>query len=75
MEGNDRLMTIVEEVWTSHEFKITVLIKRTDPRFGEHTMRITNLKTAKPSPILFQLLPDYKIVDETDGVTITYKRP
>jgi hypothetical protein len=75
MEGNDRPMAVIEEVWTSPELKLTMLTKCVDPRYGEHTSRVTNLDTSEPSPLLFQPPPDYKIVDETDRVTITYKRP
>ena len=74
-EGNDRPMNAVEEVWTSPDLKITMLEKRTDPRHGEYTRRVTNLDTSEPSPLLFQPPPDFKIVDENERVTITYKRP
>lgn len=67
-------MTVVREIWTSPELRITVLNKTLDPPMGEITMRVTSLDTSEPRPLLFPLLRDYKIVDETDPVKITYKR-
>lgn len=74
-EGNDRPITIVEEVWSSADLKATILSKRSDPRMGEQTVRLTHIDTSEPSPLLFQVPPDYKVIEETDRVTLTYKRP
>jgi hypothetical protein len=74
-QGNDRPITIVSELWTSPDLKITVLTKVNDPRYGENTTRMTNIDISNPILSLFQPPPDYKIVDETDRVTLTYSRP
>jgi hypothetical protein len=62
--GNDRPITTVSENWTSADLKILVLSKSSDPRTGEHTMRLTNIVIAEPDPALFQIPADYSIVDE-----------
>ena len=38
-----------------------ILSKRSDPRFGESTYRVTNLIRAEPEAALFQVPPDYTI--------------
>lgn len=73
--GNDRPLTTVHEMWVSRELNLTMLMKTSDPRMGESTSRVTSLDTSEPSPLLFQPPPDYKIVDETESVRITYTRP
>jgi hypothetical protein len=71
-EGNDRPISIVQESWVSHELEISILNKYVDPRNGETITRLTNLDLSEPSVDLFQVPPDYKIVDETESVTIRY---
>jgi hypothetical protein len=61
--GNDRAINIVTEVWTSPDLKTIVYSKRTDPRMGEQTFRLTNLVRAEPDAALFTVPPDFKIVD------------
>jgi hypothetical protein len=61
--GNERAMTIVMEVWTSPDLKTVIYSKRTDPRMGEQTFRLTNIVRAEPSPSLFIVPADFKIVD------------
>ena len=61
--GNDKPIDIVVEVWTSPELKTIVYSKRSDPRMGEQTFRLTNINRAEPDPTLFTVPADYKIVD------------
>jgi hypothetical protein len=75
LEGNDRPMSVVSEVWRSPDLKIVVLIKTSDPRNGDMTTRLTNIELSNPILALFQLPAEYKIVDETQFVTLTYTRP
>ena len=60
--GNERAITIVTEVWTSPDLKTVVYSKRSDPRMGEQTFRLTNIVHAEPSPSLFTVPADFKIV-------------
>src|SRR3984893_5422166 len=61
--GNDRPISIVSEVWTSPDLKTVVYSKRSDPRMGEQTFRLTNIVRTEPSPSLFAVPADFKIVD------------
>jgi hypothetical protein len=61
--GNERAITIVTEVWTSPDLKTVVYSKRSDPRMGEQTFRLTNIVRAEPSPSLFTVPADFKIMD------------
>jgi hypothetical protein len=61
--GNDRPITIVTEIWTSPDLKTVVYSKRSDPRIGEQTFRLTNIVRSEPSPALFSVPADFKIVD------------
>ena len=71
-QGNDRPFNVTMETWTSPELKMVVLSKSSDPRSGESIMKLTNISRAEPDASLFQLPPDYTIVDETGQFTITY---
>ena len=61
--GNERPIAIVSEIWTSPDLKTVVFSKRTDPRMGEQTFRLTNIVRAEPDPSLFTVPPDFKIVE------------
>ncbi len=61
--GNDRPITIVTEIWTSPDLKTVVYSKRSDPRMGEQTFRLTNIVRTEPNPSLFTVPADFKIVD------------
>jgi hypothetical protein len=75
LEDNDRPITVVSEIWRSPELQIAVLIKTNDPRNGEMTTRLTNIELSNPILSLFQPPADYKIVDETEHITLTYTHP
>ena len=46
--GNDKPMSIVTEVWTSPELKTVVYSKRSDPRMGDQTFKLTNIVRRNP---------------------------
>jgi hypothetical protein len=60
--GNERPIDITVETWTSSDLHVLVLSKRSDPRFGDTTYRLTNIKRAEPDPSLFQVPSDFKTV-------------
>lgn len=66
--GNDLPITIVTEVWTSPDLKTVVYSKRSDPRMGEQTFRLTNIVRTEPSAALFTVPADFKIVDAPQTV-------
>ncbi len=59
--GNDHPIETVSETWYSAELRMIILSKRSDPRFGESTYRITNISRAEPETALFQVPPDYAV--------------
>jgi hypothetical protein len=59
--GNDRPIQVVNESWYSADLKLTVMTKRTDPRTGDETFRLTNINRSEPAPYLFQLPAGYQI--------------
>ena len=69
--GNEAPLTIVSEVWTSPELKTVVYSKRSDPRIGEQTFRLTNIMRAEPNLSLFTVPADFRIVD--DPAPIVYR--
>lgn len=73
-QDNDRPITVVNEVWTSPDLKMVIFREDNDPRSGDMTMRLTNIELSNPILSLFQLPPDYKMVDETDRITLTFTR-
>ena len=64
---------IVRETWTVPELQLVVLEKIKDPRYGETTYELTNIRTGDPDDSLFRVPPDYKIVDETDNFSIAFR--
>ena len=59
--GNTQPIQIVREVWMSQDLKIPVMIKTTDPRFGNTVMQLTNVQTTNPDPALFQVPAGYTV--------------
>ena len=63
--GNERALEIVSERWYSPELQLEVLTRRNDPRFGETTYTLTNIQRSEPSPLLFEVPPDYTVNEDT----------
>jgi hypothetical protein len=59
--GNELPIIIVTERWYSPELQVTVMNKRSDPRTGTTTYRLTNINRSEPSPTLFQVPSDYTV--------------
>ena len=66
--GNDKPISIVTEVWTSPDLKTVVYSKRSDPRMGEQTFKLTNIVRAEPDASVFTVPADFKIVDGPQNV-------
>jgi hypothetical protein len=60
-QGNDRPIVTVAETWFSDDLRLEVLTKRSDPRTGETTERLTNIDRSEPDPALFRPPADYTI--------------
>ncbi|HEV2491674.1 MAG TPA: hypothetical protein VG204_01225 [Terriglobia bacterium] len=61
--GNDQPIQTVTERWYSPALQTVVMSKRSDPRVGVTTYRLTNISLAEPSPDLFQVPADYTVKD------------
>ena len=61
--GNERPIESVNETWYSPELQMMILSKRSDPRFGESTYRVTNIVRSEPESALFQIPSEYTIID------------
>ena len=53
--GNERPIKSVTERWFSRELRVVVLSRRSDPRFGETTYRLTKITRAEPPAGLFEV--------------------
>ena len=73
--GNERPIEIVYERWYSKDLQLIVFSKYSDPRFGEQTYRVMNIKREEPDAALFTLPADYKIVNKPEtAITIPKKK-
>jgi hypothetical protein len=66
--GNDKPISVVTEVWTSPDLKTVVYSKRTDPRMGEQTFKLTSIVRAEPDASLFTVPADFKMMDGSQNV-------
>jgi hypothetical protein len=75
VDGNDQPLVRVCENQYSEELKLTILSKCSDPRAGDSVTRLENLERTDPDPALFQVPPDYTIVEETEQFRIELGTP
>ncbi len=61
--GNDRPLQIVSERWFSPDLQVLVMSRQSDPRFGETTYRLTNIVRSEPIFTLFEVPPDFEVVE------------
>jgi hypothetical protein len=59
--GNSFPIEIVTERWYSADLQINLVVKHTDPRSGETTIRLTNVSLEEPQKALFEIPPGYEI--------------
>ncbi len=59
--GNERPIQVVTETWFSPELHTMVLRKHSDPRLGDSTYRLTDIKRNEPDAALFQPPPGAKV--------------
>jgi hypothetical protein len=57
--GNDKPIVITREVWTSPELILTVQTRDFDPRSGEVSYRLKNLRRAEPDAALMRVPAEY----------------
>jgi hypothetical protein len=61
--GNVGPIDVVTDRWYSPELKIVLESRRSDPRSGDVTYRVTSLVREEPDPALFEIPSDYTVVD------------
>jgi hypothetical protein len=71
--GAERDIQIVNEVWTAQDLKAVVYSKRSDPRTGDMIYRLANIQRAEPSPTLFEVPADYKVLEGLPEKTIMFR--
>jgi hypothetical protein len=65
--GNDKPIEIVHERWYSPELQTVVMSRRSDPRFGETTYRLTGIQRGEPDRALFAVPDDYRVEEGMAG--------
>jgi hypothetical protein len=73
--GNERPIEVISERWYSPELQTVVMSKHSDPRFGETTYKLTRIDRREPPPSLFQVPPDYKIVEGPGKAEFIHRLP
>jgi hypothetical protein len=73
--GNSAPLEIVVESWYSPELQVVVLGKRSDPRLGDMTYRLVNIKRAEPPASLFEVPSDYRIEGEPERRPLNEREP
>lgn len=74
-QGSDRSFQTTSENWVSEDLRVTVLSRNVDPRNGENTMKLINIRLGEPPPNLFAPPADYTVVDETGPFEIHWTVP
>jgi hypothetical protein len=59
--GNKLPIEVVSERWHSPELNVVVFTRHADPRSGERTYRLENIKREEPSAELFKVPADYAL--------------
>ncbi len=60
--GNDREISVIQEIWASPDLKFTMRQVRDDPRTGTWTTEVTSLDRSDPDPALFRAPEGYTIL-------------
>jgi hypothetical protein len=71
-QGNDRPFQTTTESWMSTDLKMSILNRSVDPRNGENTQKLINIRLSEPPSTLFAPPPDYTVIDETGPFEIRW---
>ncbi|HEV2388954.1 MAG TPA: hypothetical protein VGS20_17060 [Candidatus Acidoferrales bacterium] len=63
--GNEKPIAITIERWYSPDLQTTILLTRSDPRFGTTTYQLTDISREEPPQALFMVPPDYAVKTAT----------
>jgi hypothetical protein len=59
--GNTNPITVVNEQWYSPDLQVVIKIVRNDPRLGQTTYSLNNIKRTEPAASLFAVPSDYTV--------------
>lgn len=62
--GNTLPIYIVDERWYSRDLQVPVMTRHHDPRSGDDVFRLTNINRSEPARSLFEVPPDYTVVEK-----------
>ncbi|HEY4363870.1 MAG TPA: energy transducer TonB [Bryobacteraceae bacterium] len=72
-EGRRRVTeSVVTETWTAPELQFVLRQKISEPRLGESVSELTRIRTGEQDVNLFEIPPDYSVVDEPGPFAISY---
>ena len=66
--GNAQPIQVVSERWYSPDLQLTVLSKRSDPRFGDTVFQLNNLNRAEPPATLFVVPGEFQVTEQARGM-------
>jgi len=72
--GNRNPIVVTSENWYSPELQVTLLAKRNDPRTGERTWRLANIKRDEPAASLFTMPTDFTLKDAPTRMKMVEKK-
>lgn len=61
--GNRNPIVVSDERWYAPDLQVTVMTKHSDPRSGERTYRLSNIRRDEPAASLFAIPSDYTVKD------------
>lgn len=64
--GNERAIEVISERWFSPELGVLVMSRHVDPRMGESTYTLTNIRRAEPSRDLFEAPADFRVNEDSN---------
>ena len=72
--GNERPIEVVTERWFSRDLQTVVMSRRSDPRMGETTFKLTNIRRTEPLRSLFEVPPDFTIQEGGPGPEMRWRQ-
>jgi hypothetical protein len=70
----ERRPAIVAETWHSKDLQLEVMYTCPDRSSADNIRKLTNVVLGEPDPALFQLPPNYSVLEETGQFKITFTR-
>jgi hypothetical protein len=61
--GNDRPIAVISERWYSADLQTVMMTRHSDPRTGDETFRLSNVRRGEPGPDLFMVPPGYTVTE------------